>query len=200
MANLNARRLDALWKIASNLSLGDADASRALLTLAAATIRPGTPFAAHLHRVDGATLVLEEAIAHTPGAGESAVYPMARQSERLENTPLFEVVRSGATHSCADLAAVPELAHREAVRVGGMRAFIGTAFRAGDAIFTITLGSSTANACDFDVEDSHFIESVATLLEKRVGGRLQRARMLARASADADAHARHAATLAALAN
>lgn len=178
---MHGRRLDALWKISNNAALNEEDMTRALLTVAAATLRPGRNFSALLHRVDRERneLIIEESIVRSD---EGSLAPEFGTTIALADTPLLEVVRRQALHAAADVCAIEgDLAARAMVRETGMRAFIGTVFRAGDAMYTISLIATEPLDGAFDAEDTHFMESLATLLEKRLGRRMQRARMLARA-------------------
>ncbi len=183
-ASMHARRLDALWKI-STAELRDEDMTRALLTLAAAQMRPGMPFAAHIHRVAGNELIVEETVSRDPGDGP---LPARGSATALVDSPLLEVVQRRSSHAAPDLRAVPELAGRALVRERRMRSFVGAAFRAGANIFTVSVTSTQALDGTFDADDAHFLETIASLLETLIERRLQRARIHARAGNDALTH------------
>ncbi len=66
----HAGRLEALWRIINNPTLRDEELWHAMLTEAAAAIRPGQPYRGTLGRVQGEEFVLE-AIVEAPGFGDS---------------------------------------------------------------------------------------------------------------------------------
>jgi hypothetical protein len=175
---LHGRRLDALWKLSNNTALTEEDMTRALLTIAAAALRPGHPFAAHLLRVDADDLIVEATISRGPSA---AWLPTAGTTVPVADSLFREIVRGGGAGSCEDVAGRPELA---SLRIGaetGTRSYIARVFRAGEAKFVVALVSAQPIDDAFDHDDAHFMEVLAGLLESRLQRRLQRARIMARA-------------------
>ncbi len=177
---MHGRRLDALWKLSNNTALNEEDMTRALLTIAAAALRPGHAFAAHLLRVDAEVLFVEETISRGPHA---ALLPnTGTRVDRAES--LFRTIaKNGGIDACPDVLADPE---RSALRVGretGTRSFLACGFRAENITYVVALVSEAPVAEPFGPDDTHFIESLAGLLESRLTRRNQRARLLARALA-----------------
>jgi GAF domain-containing protein len=181
-AAFHSSRLDALWRISTATGLSDEDMTRALLTLAAARMRPGMLFAAHLHRVAGDELIVEEIVSR---AGAALRLPARGSACTLDASPLLEVVRRRASHACADVHAMPQLADRAGVRGTGMRSFVGTAFRAGGTVFALAVTSAQPLDGAFTDDDAHFLETIASLLELRVERQLARARIHIRAQREA---------------
>jgi GAF domain-containing protein len=174
---MHGRRLDALWKLSNNTALSEDDMTRALLTIAAAALRPGCAFSAHLMRVNGDRLCPEEAVSRGPhatwlGGGGASI--------ALASSLVRDVARLGGTHACADIAADPLLAHLDAGDAGHAGSYIASAFRAGETRFVVALISTQAFATPFDHDDVHFVEALATLLATRLERRLQRERIRAR--------------------
>jgi hypothetical protein len=178
MAN-HGRRLDALWKLSNNAALNEEDMTRALLTIAAAALRPGHAFGAHLLRVDADVLFVEETISRGPHA---AWLPSTGATIEVVASVFRDIVRTGGTRGCADITADPVYASLRVGGESGARSFLATAFRAGDAMHVVALVSTATLPEPFAEDDVHFIESLATLLEPRVAVRRQRSRMLARAA------------------
>ena len=178
---LHGRRLDALWKLSNNAALNEEDMTRALLTIAAAALRPGHAFGAYLLRVDADVLFVEETISRGPHA---AWLPNTGATVDVADSLFRDIVRTGGTRSSVDIAADPATAALRAGGEGGARSFIACAFRAGDTMYVVALVSAQTLAEPFAEDDTHFMESLSTLLETRLSRRLQRARMSARAASE----------------
>jgi GAF domain-containing protein len=168
---LHGRRLDALWKLSNNTALGEDDMSRALLTIAAAALRPGHACSAHLLRLDVDVFHVEETISRGPTA---AWLPSNGDSIPVSESLFRDVVRGTGTHACADVRADPSLAALRVGRETDARAFIACTVRAVDTTFVVALVSTQALAEPFDHDDVHFMESLATLLQSRLERRRRR--------------------------
>jgi hypothetical protein len=178
---MHVRRLDALWKLSNNTALTEEDMTRALLTIAAAGLRPGQGFAAHLLRVDGDVLHVEETISRGPSA---AWLPHTGTVVPLSQSLFRDVAKFGGTASCHDIALRPELQSLQIGRETGASAFLACGFRvSGGVRFVVALVSSQPLDQPFGMDDGHFIESLASLLETRVERRLNHARLMQRAKA-----------------
>jgi GAF domain-containing protein len=177
---LHGRRLDALWKLSKNTALSEDDMTRALLTIAAAAVRPGQPFAAHLLRLDQQfdELVVEETITRGPSA---AWLPDIGTAVAVEASLFGSIARRGGTRSCADVTEFPELAELKLGRETGTRSFIASAFRAADVMYVVGLVSTDPVTEPFTDEDTHFMEILTTLLQSRLEMRRHRERLLERA-------------------
>jgi hypothetical protein len=171
---MHGRRLDALWKLSNNTAMNEEDMTRALLTIAAAAIRPGQPFAACLLRVDGQDLIVEETISRGP---EAAWLPNSGTAIPLAESLFDELVRGTGTHAENDVDGGTLKAGMDFPT----RAYIASALRAGDARYVVALVSPVPLSDEFGHDDVHFMESLVTLLQTRLERRLQRARMIARA-------------------
>jgi GAF domain-containing protein len=168
---MHGRRLDALWKLSTNSALKEEDMIRALLTIAAAALRPGVAFSAHLLRIEAGQLLVEETISRGPHA---AWLPNNGDAIGVNASLFREAVLADATRSCADIRAEPELAD---LRAGGetrARSFIAAPFRAGDAKYVVAMVSTHAFPAPFDRDDEHFMESLVTLLAARLVNRPSR--------------------------
>jgi hypothetical protein len=165
---IHGRRLDALWKLSTNAALHEDDITRALLTIAAAALRPGHAFGAHLLRVEADVLVVEETISRGPHA---AWLPSTGATIEVAASVFRDIATTGGTRSCADVARSPEFATLRTGRELGARSFIGYAFRAGLSMYVVALVSAQALAEPFGEDDIHFVESLTTLLEPRLARR-----------------------------
>jgi hypothetical protein len=168
---MHGRRLDALSKLSNNYTLKEEDMTRALLTIAAAALRPGFGFSAHLLRIEAGQLLVEETISRGPHA---AWLPNNGDAIGVNASLFREAVLAGATRSCADMRTEPGLAE---LRAGGetrARSFIAAPFCAGDAKYVVALVSTHAFPAPFDRDDEHFMECLATLLASRLVSRPSR--------------------------
>jgi hypothetical protein len=175
---MHGRRLDALWKLSNNTALNEEDMTRALLTIASAALRPGHAFGAGLFRVDIDVLVVEEAIAR---GDQMAWMPKTGALIDIVDSVYREIVRNGGMRSSPDIRRDPAVASLRIMREVGPCSFVACAFRAGDAMYVVSLASTDAFEHPFSGDDLHFMESLATLLESRLARRQQRARILAKA-------------------
>jgi GAF domain-containing protein len=175
---MHGRRLDALWKLSNNTALNEEDMTRALLTIASAALRPGHAFGACLLRVDFDALVVEEAIAR---GDQTAWIPKSGALIDILDSVYRDIVRNGGMRSSPDIRRDPAFAALRIARDAGPCSFVASAFRAGDAMYVVSLASTDTFDRPFTGDDLHFMESLATLLESRLARRQQRARMLAKA-------------------
>ncbi len=154
--------------------------TRALLTIAAAALRPGHAFAAHLLRVDADVLFVEETISRGP---QASWLPNTGTTVDLSDSLFRTIALTSGTDACRDVLTEPA---RAALRVGrdtGTRAFIACGFRAVDTKYVVALVSHVPVDDPFGIEDFHFLESLSGLLASRLERRSARARLLARALA-----------------
>jgi diguanylate cyclase (GGDEF)-like protein len=147
-------RLETLWRLANDASLGDADRMLAMLTESASTIRPQQRFRGFLTRIEGADLVV---LAVTPGGDDedpgARRHPVGARVSRGESsarlpdrTQYWDRATLGAAMPPITLAL-------------GWNAEITTRFTAGASQYVLTFGS-TAHAT-FEPNDVAYIEVLA---------------------------------------
>ena len=168
---LQARRLDALWKAATNPTLSEAQRTQVMLTLGALSLRPGHPFTVRLERVDGDALVLEAGV-------DAATVPLAPGSRLpVADSPQAELIRINVIRGWYDVRRSPEIARCAEVRAQGWQAVIGMPFQACGAVYTLTFVSPQPLASDFESDDRDFVELLASTLAERIQQRWQNQRI-----------------------
>jgi hypothetical protein len=144
---LQQKRMDALWRLAGDIALGDRQLVHNALGLGAALLVPGQPFGARFGRVSGAHLWIE-----------------AANDERLATAATVPgIVSLDAQH--AEAAARLVTCRWDDAGAG---ALIVTPFNAGNALYVLSFASPEPARRALTADDDAFAESVARLIASRV--------------------------------
>jgi diguanylate cyclase (GGDEF)-like protein len=165
----HSRRLESLWKLASQPLLDDEAFLRAVLDESSEAIHPGPGFYGVLAHLDGAEIVIDlnrwnDHIDEVLAVGSRVP---------LKDALLAELLRAGRTCSWEDVHAHEELNRIPRVRSMPWRAFIGTPFQVGPTWYFLTFTSPDALAEPFAPEDHAYLEIVASFCASRLQQRVQ---------------------------
>jgi diguanylate cyclase (GGDEF)-like protein len=159
-----AGRIRALWQIAANSYDSEEDRFRAMLDIAAATIRPGKSMFGGLSHREGNKIVVDAISGTASGTAADAfaqlVYPglVVDLGESILNL----VPADGGTRAWDDLSDVAEGTMSWRL---GWRSFVGTPLTVGERTFYVTFGSPDIMSDEpFAEDDIAFVEVVASFL------------------------------------
>jgi hypothetical protein len=127
----HSRRLESLWKLASQPDCDDNAFLHALLVESSAAIHPGPEFYGVISHLDGAKIAIDAGQRYDGIGGVLA----PGSCLPLAETVLSELLRAGKTRSWADVHADERIAGISRVRSMPWRAFIGTPFRVGPTVY-----------------------------------------------------------------
>jgi len=148
---LQQKRMDALWRLASDTAPGDRAVVHAALGLGAALLVPGQPFGARFGRLNGARLHLE-----------------ASNDERLPaSSPLAS---STMVLDAPHADAIAKLVSRHFDDAGG-GALLVTPFNAANALYVLSFRSPEPARRPLTADDDAFAEGIARLIASRVQAR-----------------------------
>jgi diguanylate cyclase (GGDEF)-like protein len=173
------QRLAAVWRLASDEHLGDAERFQALLDVSSGAIRPGRPFFGEIGHQDGDDFVIDassDAYARDERAAVESRLPPRGTRLPLEDTLQYEIAQAGGTVSFNDLTDIVHGIRRpQAARVP-WQSLIGTTFAVGNTNYFVAFASTETMLDDQFTEDDHaFIDVLAAFL----AGQLQQGRQLA---------------------
>ena len=177
----HSRRLEALWKLASQPPLDDDTFLRAILGASSDGIHPGPQFYGVLCHLDGADVVID--MNQEGHAIDGDLAPGARLP--LAQTLIAQVLRAGKTCAWHDVREYDDLAAIPRVRTMPWRAFVGTPFRVGPTVYFLTFTSSSTLNEQFAPEDRAYIEIVASFCASRLQQRQQFERLRHQSAHDA---------------
>ncbi|MEA2719376.1 MAG: diguanylate cyclase, partial [Candidatus Eremiobacteraeota bacterium] len=165
----HARRLEALWKLASQPPLDDEAFLRAVLVTSSAGIHPGPQFYGVIAHLDGAEIVID--MNQDGEVRDGALASGARLP--FGDTLVAELLRAGTTCAWHDVRAYQSLAAIPRVREMPWRAFVGTPFRVGPTVYFLTFTSTSPLSEQFAPDDHAYIEIVASFCASRLQQRVQ---------------------------
>jgi diguanylate cyclase (GGDEF)-like protein len=186
----HTQRLAAMWEIAGDASLDEAQRFQAILDAGARAIRPGYSFRGHVARLDGEEIVVESVVS-------AAILPGDQEQDELlgviaagARLPIrdglhADILAADATCDWADISLDPTAQRRERTRALGVRGVIGTTFRVGHEQYFLVYASRRPLTLPFDRDDRFFIELLGSFFAARLHGRRQLERI--RREADLDA-------------
>jgi diguanylate cyclase (GGDEF)-like protein len=156
-ARRHARRLEALWRIANNPSLHGEQLVQAMLSQAAAALRPGEDFSGLLGRIEGKHVTL---LAVAPADGVR-VPTMGTRTATAE-TAIVNQLKAGRTRAWEDLdsAGMPHPL--------GWKSVISTQFPAGDATYSMTFASGVRTKEPFGSDDFAYLKVIGTFFAHRL--------------------------------
>jgi len=184
----HTQRLVAMWEIAGDASLNEAERFQAILDAGARAIRPGHPFHGHLARHEGEDVVIESV-----ASGANLPTDYERMFDLLvigARLPLrdgmhADILAAGGTCDWADIAFDPAAPVRARTQSLGLRAVIGTTFRVGNEQYFLLYASRRGVRRPFDRDDRFFIELVGSFFAARLHQRQQLERIHREAERDA---------------
>jgi diguanylate cyclase (GGDEF)-like protein len=176
----HSRRLEALWKLASQPPLDDDAFLRAVLVASSEAIHPGPQFHGVIAHLDGAEVVVD--MNQDRDLLDGALAPGARLP--FADTLVSELLRAGKTCAWHDVRAYDSLAAIPRVRTMPWRAFVGTPFRVGPTVYFLTFTSPSALSEQFAADDYAYIEIVASFCASRLQQRVQFERLRHQSSHD----------------
>ncbi len=157
----HAERLEALWRIVNTSNFGGEALISAMLSEAAAAMRPGEPYFAVLGHVEGKDYIFDAAAGELGGA-DSPLRAAVRVGRRVPVSATIHARDVGVTRtrSWDDVQTLPDLsAERRAL---GIRAQIATNFVACGKTHVLTIASLAApSAVPFGPPDYSYIEILA---------------------------------------
>ena len=177
----HSRRLESLWKLASQPPLRDEPFLQGLLAEAASAIHPGPEFYGVISHLDGAEIVIDF---NQRGAAIDGVLAAGARLP-LADTLLAELLRASKTRSWEDVRADERIAAIPRVRSMPWRAFVGTPFRVGATVYFLTFTSPAALVEPFSAGDHAYLEIVASFCESRLQQREQFDRLCYESTHDA---------------
>jgi len=148
---LQQKRMDALWRLAGDMALGDRSLVHEALGLGAALLVPGQPFGARFGRVAGSTLWIE-----------------ASNDERLATARSVQQGRVSVDARHAEALSRLVTAHWDD---GGNGALMITPFNAANALYVLAFWSPEPARRPLTADDDAFAESIARLIATRVQAR-----------------------------
>jgi diguanylate cyclase (GGDEF)-like protein len=165
----HSRRLESLWKLASQPEQGDEAFLHALLIESSAGIHPGPKFYGVISHLDGAQ------IARDVGQRYDEIGGMLAPGSclPLAGTVLSELLRSGKTRSWADVNADERIAGISGGPAMLWRACIGTPIWVGPTVYFLTFVSESALVEPFAADDHAYLEIVASFCASRLQQRVQ---------------------------
>jgi diguanylate cyclase (GGDEF)-like protein len=177
----HSRRLESLWKLASQPPLRDEAFLQAVLTASSAAIHAGPQFYGVISHLEAGDVVID--LNQRCDAVDGALAGGARLP--LAQTLLSELARTRSTCSWADVRADERIAAIPRVSTMPWRAFIGTPFRVGTTSYFLAFMSESALVAPFTAEDHAYLEIVASFCASRLEQRAQLERMCYESSHDA---------------
>ena len=165
----HSRRLETLWKLASQPALDDDAFLRAVLLESSSAMHPGPEFFGMIAHLDGTDVVID--INQNGGAIDGALAVGSRLP--IDRTLLAELLRIGRTCSWNDVHEHESLAHIPRVREMPWKAFVGTPFKVGPTVYFLTFTSTSALVEPFSAEDHAYVEIVASFCASRLQQRVQ---------------------------
>jgi diguanylate cyclase (GGDEF)-like protein len=177
----HSRRLESLWKLASQPPMRDDAFLQALLSESSAAIHPGPEFFGVISHLEGAEVVID-----LNQRGETIDGALAGGARLpLGDTLLAELLRGGKTRSWNDVHTDERIAAIPRVQSMPWRAFIGTPFRVGAAVYFLTFTSRSALVEPFADDDHAYVEIVASFCASRFEQRAQFDRLCYESAHDA---------------
>jgi diguanylate cyclase (GGDEF)-like protein len=165
----HSRRLETLWRLASQPALDDDAFLRAVLLESSSAIHPGPEFFGMITHLDGTDAVIDMNQNGAEIDGALAVGSRLPIAETL----VAELLRTGRTCSWNDVHAHQTLAHIPRVAQMPWKAFIGTPFRVGPTVYFLTFTSVSALVEPFSPDDHAYVEIVASFCASRLQQRVQ---------------------------
>lgn len=177
-----AERLEALWRVANDPGLRDAELWLAMLDEAARSMRPGRLYRAWFHRVDGDSLVVE-AVIETP---EDPLPGLEASRSIGHRNPLHGTIAERALKSeegtffCGDLPG--SSFESEASEARGWRSVIASSFAAAGAQYVLLFGDTEST--EFGPQDSAYVKMLGSFFSRHVQERWQYDRLAYQQSHD----------------
>jgi CheY-like chemotaxis protein len=164
-ARSHAERLEALWRVANDSSLRGEPLWVAMLSEAAASIRPGQAFEGIFSCIDGDNVIRLAAVTASGKSGRrELVVPL---SVPLSQTFLSAIVaQGGGTHAWDDITqseVTSQVAHAR-----GWRAVIGATFPAAGKTYALGFGSSDPMREPFRPFEYAYIDVLAAFFARNV--------------------------------
>jgi diguanylate cyclase (GGDEF)-like protein len=170
-ARQHAERLEALWKVVNDPALRDAELWFAMLSQAAAAIRPSQGYRGLLWRIQGAEMILEAAV-DAPGHLLSERLTEVGFVIPLERTVIGKILaEGGGTRSWDDTQAT--VFSNPLWRSIGARSFVVTTFTAGGASWALAFASGRTSSKPLGPQDHVYIEVLASFFANHVQQRWQ---------------------------
>ena len=176
----HSRRLESLWKLATQCPPDDESFLRALLVESSSSIHPGPLFYGVISHVEAGDIVID--VNQQCDQIDGALAQGARLP--LKQTLLSELARTGKTCSWADVHAEASIGGIPRVTTMPWRAFIGTSFRVGATVYFLTFTSECALIEPFVPDDHAYLELVASFCASRLQQRVQFDRLRHQSSHD----------------
>jgi diguanylate cyclase (GGDEF)-like protein len=164
-----AKRIRAVWEIASQVEVADDNRYAAILQIATSAMRPGMPMFGSLSHIEGDELVFDATAwtRHEAGAADfsQGVFPGARVSFKRSMQSLL-VSGSGNARAWNDLS---DLTGRGMLfESNSVKSFVGTPVLIGRQTYYLTFASSqTTGAEPFAEDDIAFVDVVAAFYSHR---------------------------------
>lgn len=162
-----ARRLESLWRIVNTPHLHGQELVLAMLTDAAAALRPGELFTGTLGHIEGSEYVAD-AVARAEGH-PGAIERILRVGTRvpLDETLLARNLAAGRTQSWHDCQVVPDLPAR--ARRAGVRSQIATQFVANETLYVLMLASvEPPSDIPFSADDYEYVEVLGSFFSRHL--------------------------------
>jgi len=170
-ARQHAERLEALWKVVNDPALRDAELWFAMLSQAAAAIRPDQGYRGLLWRIQGAEMILEAAV-DAPGHLLSERLTEVGFVIPLERTVIAKILaEGGGTRSWDDTQATAF--SNPLARSIGARSFAVTTFTAGGTTWALAFASGRTSSKPLGPQDHVYIEILASFFANHVQQRWQ---------------------------
>ncbi len=171
----HALRLEAAWKIVNDANTSDADKRTAMLTQAAASIRPGEGFRGTLWRITGDFMTCE-AIGEAAGNDLTVGLVEVGSCHEVASSVVGLTRGSGGgSRSWSDVrASEPQL---EFCNAQGTRSCIVTTFDAGNAIWALTFASGSPAVRPFGMLDHAYVDVLTSFFSNHVQQRWQHDRL-----------------------
>jgi diguanylate cyclase (GGDEF)-like protein len=165
----HSRRLESLWKLASQPAKDDDAFLKALLVESSSAIHPGPEFCGVIAHLDGAEIAVD--VSQRCDTIDAAFAPGSRVP--LADALMSHLLRAGTTCSWADVRADERIAAIARVRTMPWQAFIGTPFRVGPTVYFLNFVSESALVEPFTADDHAYLEIVASFCSSRLEQRAQ---------------------------
>ena len=163
-----SERLNGLWRIVNTSNLRGSELILAMLSEAAAALRPGRAFFALLGHVDGEEYVFD-AFAGATGPPDSPVRATLQVGRRLPLSHTVHVRNLGAgrTQWWDDVQELPSVTERQ--RMLGLRSQIATQFTALGKTYVLTLASlEPPSGPPFDAGDTAYVEVLGAVFARQL--------------------------------
>jgi len=171
-------RMAAIWRLAHDEHLGDAERFQALLDVSSGAIRPGRQFFGEIGHQNGDDFVIDASsdvyAREQRGLVGSHLPPRGTRIPLVE-TLQYEIAQAGRTLSFSDLADIDHAIRRQRVHSTPWNSLIGTTFAVGTTSWFVAFASTESVRDDQFTEDDHaFIDVLASFL----AAQLQQGRQL----------------------